>query len=730
MNDKVKFINDSLKRSRIASAAGDYATAKMELLQACECVLLLAKAASGHDKIKYMDNYRAMKDMVSDLNAKIEALKNPAPSVSARPKDVENPSPSRIGAQKKNDPIPPRPTISGETAPLPTKEPVNFLGSLSPKRLADYIGQPKAVLAVKDLVGAALLRDAALPHIILYGSHGLGKTTFAKILANEMGASFTEVNAQNITINELVSVLRRLNRNDILFIDEIHTLPTQVAEAVMYSAMQDGKITYTESKGKDAHPVTVTLQPFTLIGATTEIGKIAKPFTQRAIQIRLEEYTVEVLAQIIGSSFIKLGVKAASDVCLRIAERCRNNPRVANNMVKRISDKALLSYAIEHNIHEKGFLNDVEKIRKLNISITEEIVNKFFEESGIDRYGLEPGDRQLLEIIIKKFGGGPVGLNTLARAMNEAENVITQNYEAYLIKRGMLKVEREGRVAMPAGYVALNMPVPDMAKEHEENSKREEPQKRTGQYDKQFVTVAKTPVKSKCDAVEELIVYPEGAVVGDDPLDRFFTDVDKPYDDVTAHACELEVDFGDRKRLLLCDSFLERKFAIALAKVGYIKDIKAQSLELPYISQRLANRKYFPDFMIRDYKGRIAIIEMKNFDAACYHLNIDKYEQLAQYCKEHGYGYAEVMKPYNSEKYISIEMLARKTPNKELEQFIISKIESRASEEEAYFTNADLDEYSEKFGPVDRTEIYTILLNNRKLRNIDRYGPDVKITLS
>jgi hypothetical protein len=192
----------------------------------------------------------------------------------------------------------------------------------------------------------------------------------------------------------------------------------------------------------------------------------------------------------------------------------------------------------------------------------------------------------------------------------------------------------------------------------------------------------------------------------------------------------LEVDFGDRKRLLLCDSFLERKFAIALAKVGYIKDIKAQSLELPYISQRLANRKYFPDFMIRDYKGRIAIIEMKNFDAACYHLNIDKYEQLAQYCKENGYGYAEVMKPYNSEKYISIEMLARKTPNKELEQFIISKIESRASEEEAYFTNADLDEYSEKFGPVDRTEIYTILLNNRKLRNIDRYGPDVKITLS
>lgn len=724
MNDRINFINDSLKKSRLASAAGDYASARTALLQACECVLLLAKAATGRDKIKYMDMYGTMKTMLIGLNEKIEAQNNRAPSIGTKPKDVINPSPSHSGAPKVDSaPVAPK-------APASTKrEPVNFLGSLSPERLSDYIGQPKAVVAVKDLIGAALLRDAALPHIILFGSHGLGKTTFAKIIANEMGVGFTEINANSTTIDELVTVLRGLNKNDILFMDEIHTLPTPVAEAVMYSAMQDGKITYTE-KVKNAQPVTINLQPFTLIGATTEIGKIAKPFTQRAIQIRLEEYTNEVLAQIIGASFWRLGMKADNSVCLKIADRSRNNPRVANNLVKRISDKALVWYAEANNIRERGLLSDPEKVRKLNISVTEDVINKFFEENGIDRYGLEPGDRQLLEIIIKKFGGGPVGLNTLSRAMNEAENVISQKYEAYLIKLGMLKVEREGRVAMPKGYVALNMPVPDMAKEHEENSKREEPVKRTGQYDKQSVTAATSPVQSKCDIVEELIVYPENAVVGDTTLDQFFADVEKPYDDVTAHACELEIDFGDRKRLLICDSFLERKFAIALAKVGYIKDIKAQSLELPYISQRLANRKYFPDFMIRDYKGRIAIIEMKNFDAACYHLNIDKYEQLAQYCKEHGYGYAEVMKPYNSEKYISIEMLARRAPNKQLEEFIISKLEARAPGEDAYFTEADLNEYSEKFGPVDKTEIYTILLNNRKLRNIDRYGTDLKITLS
>ena len=724
MNDRINYINDILKKSRLASAAGDYASARVSLMQACEAVLLLAKAATGRDKIKYMDMYGTMKTMLIGLNEKIEAQNNLAPSTGRKSGDVINPSPSHSGAPKVDStPVAPKAPVSAK------RTPVNFIGSLSPERLSDYIGQPKAVVAVKDLIGAALLRDAALPHIILFGSHGLGKTTFAKIIANEMGVGFTEINANSTTIDELVTVLRGLNKNDILFMDEIHTLPTTVAEAVMYSAMQDGKITYTE-KVKNAKPITIDLQPFTLIGATTEIGKIAKPFTQRAIQIRLEEYTNEVLAQIICASFWRLGMKADNNVCLKIADRSRNNPRVANNLVKRISDKALVWYAEANNIRERGLLSDPEKVRKLGIVVTEDVINKFFEENGIDRYGLETGDRQLLEIIIKKFGGGPVGLNTLSRAMNEAENVISQKYEAYLIKLGMLKVEREGRVAMPKGYVALNMPVPDMAKEHEENSKREEPVKRTGQYDKQSVTAAQSPVQSKCDIVEELIVYPENAVVGDTSLDQFFADVDKPYDDVTAHACELEIDFGDRKRLLICDSFLERKFAIALAKVGYIKDIKAQSLELPYISQRLANRKYFPDFMIRDYKGRIAIIEMKNFDAACYHLNIDKYEQLAQYCKEHGYGYAEVMKPYNSEKYISIEMLARRAPNKQLEEFIISKIEARASGEDAYFTNADLNEYSEKFGPVDKTDIYTILLNNRRLRNIDRYGTDLKITLS
>ncbi len=727
MNDMVTSLNNYVKRSRMCAEIGDYPSARINLLHACECALLLAKSSVGKTQEGYITTFKTLKRMLEDIEAKIAENKT-APT--QPPKQTVQPEPK--------EEIPPEPQVVEAPTVPPVKEQARggqatqqgqFIGSLSPRWLSDYIGQPQAVTAVKDLITAALLRGSALPHIILYGSHGLGKTTFSKIIANEMHANFIEVNVTNINVAGMIAILKQLQPNDILFIDEIHTLPIQVAESVMYSALQDGRITYVEGKGKLARTETMELPPFTLIGATTEIGKLAKPFTQRAIQVRLEEYTDEVLARIIAASFYKLGMKISEELSLKISKRCRNNPRIANNMVKRISDKALVRYANMNNIKDRGFFSDIEQIKKSGLTIEEVVVNDFFEENEIDAYGLEKGDRELLRLIITRYGGGPVGIDTLARAFNESNNVISQKYEAYLIKKGMLKVEREGRVVMAQGYRALNMPVPDSVKEDEKQSSRPAPEPQASKYERRKITASHVSDELKCEKIEDLIVYPDNAVIDNTPLDELFPDVEKPYEDVTKHSCELEIDFGDKKRLLICDSFLESRFATVLAKVGYLKDMKAQSLEIPYISQQLADRRYFPDFIIRDHKGRIAIIEMKNFDAACYHLNIDKYEQLAEYCRQRGYGYAEIMKAYNADEYMSIEQLKRKAVNRQLEDFIIAKIHSRSGTDDAYFTVSDWNEYNEKYGRVDKTEIYTILLNNRKLRNIDRYGSDLKITI-
>lgn len=729
MNDLVVSLNGYVKKSRLHATAGDYAAAKEDLLRACECALLLAKSTTGKAQEGYLANFKTLKAMLTDIESKL------ASGIGAGATAAEKaPSVSEHSAPKTEAPTAPEAPVYASAPKAPETKGADahrpFIGSLSPKWLSDYIGQPQAVTAVKDLITAALLRGTSLPHIILYGSHGLGKTTFSKIIANEMHANFIEVNVTNINVAGMIAILKQIKQNDILFIDEIHTLPTQVAESVMYSALQDGRITYVEGKGKFSRTETLELPPFTLIGATTEIGKLAKPFTQRAIQVRLEEYSDEVLARIIAASFYKLGMKASEEISLKVAKRCRNNPRIANNMVKRISDKALVRYAGMNNIKGTGIFSNIEEIKKSGLLIEEVVVNDFFEENGIDEYGLESGDRELLRIMITRYGGGPVGIDTLSRALNEANNVISQKYEAYLIKKGMLKIEREGRVVMAEGYRALKMPVPESVKDAEKSNGAPEPEKPSGKYEKRKIIASHVPEDLKCAKIEELIVYPDNAVMSDTPLDTLFPDVEKPYDDITKHACELEIDFGDKKRLLECDSFLESRFATVLARVGYLRDMKAQTLEIPYISQQLADRRYFPDFVIRDYKGRIAVIEMKNFDAACYHLNIDKYEQLKDYCKEHGYGYAEVMKAYNADEYVSIESIARLPLNKQLEEFIITRIETNAKTGDAVFTVKDWDEYNETYGRVEKTEIYTILLNNRRLRNIDRNGTDIRITLN
>jgi hypothetical protein len=424
-------------------------------------------------------------------------------------------------------------------------------------------------------------------------------------------------------------------------------------------------------------------------------------------------------------------------------------------MVKRISDKALVRYAQLNNLTSSGALDSPDAIRRLGIEVNDRVIEEFFKENGIDEYGLEGGDRELLKLIIHRYNGGPVGIDTLARAMNESNNVIAQKYEAYLIKKGMLRVDKDGRVAMALAYKALGMPVPPEKQDQvladttgtggfsgnnsttPENKPSTPPApggdapKRTVN-EKRSVTVYNTPDERRCRKVEELIVYPANVkTFADASLDEMFPDVEQPFEAEVTHNCELELNFGTHTRTLICDSKLECNFASAMAGVGFMHDIKAQTLEIPYYSGSLSNRRYFPDFVVKDFKDRIAVIEMKNFMMLSYHLNIDKYEELKRYCETAGYGYAEIAKEYDADDYVSVEMLKNAPVNRDLEAFIIARIEENgAQKSDPTFREADLAEYCETHGKVERRDLYTVLLNNRDLKNVDRVGNDVKITLN
>lgn len=717
--------------ARAAADKGDFKEAASCVKKAAERALMLAKESTGSTRQQYMDTYRSLKTMLENFVKKANA-QQAAPPVSqntvsngsntpAAPVDADSNKPPVVN----NDAPTPNNSVPSNDGAKPHRKPIEWTDSLSPRYLSDYIGQPMAVAAVKDLIKAAQIKGTAMPHIILYGSHGLGKTTFAKIIANEMKANFIEVNVSSIDVTEMISILKRLQPCDIIFIDEIHTLPLLVAESVLYSAMQDGKVTYMEGKGKFAKPNTIVLPPFTLIGATTEIGKLAKPFTQRAIQIRLEEYSDEVLGGLISNSFRKSGLQISSEDALYIAKRCRNNPRVANNTVRRISDKAIVRYDAMYHI---GSADSVEKLAKYNITVTKKVIDEFFDENGIDEYGLEKADRELLRLIIERYDGGPVGLDTLSRAINEANNVLSQKYEAYLIKKGMLKIEPGGRVAMPLAYTVLGKPIPEKLKDKAE-SKGTNPD--GSKYDKRKVIASKTVDELKAGKLEQLIVYPENAVESTQDLDVLFPGADKPCEDKTNHACELEIDFDEFKRTLLCDSFLESRFATSMAKIGYLKDIKAQCLELPYISTALSDKRYFPDFVIKDFKGRIAIIEMKNYEMMSYHLNIDKYDALREFCTRNGYGYSMIAKPMYGEKYMCAEDILRLAVDKQLEEHIFATIEANGKAGGVgAFTQADFNSYRVTHPDVNEMTVYSILYNNRQLKNADRSGSNLHIELA
>lgn len=698
-----------IKSANQQIAAGNLKEARNQMIHAAECALLLAKNSFGKEQQGYLEQYKVIKQSIDNLAKKIDA-ESAAPTAAAK-KDAPREKAKPDATPKDTTPKP----VTDNKRSTPKSERND---ALSPRKLEDYIGQPDAVTAVRDLINAALLKNTAMPHIILYGSHGLGKTTFSHIIANELHAGFIEVNVSKITPQEMISILKKLQPRDVVFIDEIHTLPLVVAESVLYSAMQDGKIVYTEGKGEDTVTQTLELPPFTLIGATTEIGKLAKPFTQRAIQIRLVEYTDEVLANIIGKSFYKLGTTISDDDALYISKRCRNNPRIANNMVKRICDKALVRYASQ-NALPPGSMETTDAIRKLNITVSRPVIDEFFKENGIDEWGLENGDRELLRLVITRYNGGPVGLDNLARTLNESNNVITQKYEAYLIKKGLYKVERDGRSVTPEGYKVLGLPVPEKLSAPEKEEEKPP-------FEVRNVVAASQPDTIKCEKMERLITYPENAALFSQSLDELFPDIKR--DDETNHRCAVEVDFGTHKRRLVCDSYLESQFAQAMAKVGFLQDIKAQTVELSYVSQTLANKRYFPDFVIKDYKGRVVVIEMKNYEMMSFHLNVDKYFELKTFCARLGYGYAEIARAYGDETYTSFEDLLREPVNEQLQRYVHDDLEQKKAQgTEAVFGNEDFEEYCRKFGQTDIRQIYTLLLNDRKLKNTDRVGGHLAI---
>lgn len=309
--------------------------------------------------------------------------------------------------------------------------------SLRPKMLGEYIGQAKAKENLEIYINAAKLRAEPLDHVLLYGPPGLGKTTLAGIIANEMGVNFRVTSGPAIEKQgDLAALLTNLSPGDVLFIDEIHRL-SRAVEEILYPAMEDNSLDIIIGKGPSARSIRLDLPKFTLIGATTRSGQLTAPLRDRfGVLLRLELYTPEDLAEIITRSAGILGIEITPDGALEIASRSRGTPRIANRLLKRVRDVAQVQY--------NGIID-----KKVAISA----LNRF----EIDELGLDDFDRRMLSTIINTYGGGPVGLDTLAAAVNEESVTIEDVYEPYLMQIGFLARTARGRVVTPAAYSHLGI---------------------------------------------------------------------------------------------------------------------------------------------------------------------------------------------------------------------------------------------------------------------------------
>ena len=324
--------------------------------------------------------------------------------------------------------------------------------ALRPQRLKDYLGQPNAVAMLEPPIRTSLLMGKPLPHVLLCGSYGQGKTTLAKIIAKEMGSNFIEVNAR-IKPQDMVNVLRNLQPGDIVFADEVHQLSSEIVETILYPAMEDFELHITEAVNAKRISKTEHIAPFTFIGATTESGRLLKPFYSKfPLKVTLAEYTKETIATIISNSFRVYGIGITNELCEMIAKRSRLSPRIANEFVSGIRDIVITREAERLNITQKGALKDSNSIIKLHINVDEKEIVYYFNAKGIDENGLNSEQRRILQIMIDNYNGGPVGQDTLAKALNVANNRVNEEFEPYLIKLGLLGIGPNGRFVTDQGF--------------------------------------------------------------------------------------------------------------------------------------------------------------------------------------------------------------------------------------------------------------------------------------
>ena len=317
------------------------------------------------------------------------------------------------------------------------EEDIKIENHLRPQMLEDYIGQEKAKETLKIYIEAAKARGEALDHVLFYGPPGLGKTTLAGIIANEMNVNIKITSGPAIEKpGEMAAILNNLQEGDVLFVDEIHRLNRQVEE-VLYPAMEDYAIDIMIGKGASARSIRLDLPKFTLVGATTRAGMLTAPLRDRfGVVNRMEFYTVEELKTIILRSARVLEVGIDERGAYALARRSRGTPRLANRLLKRVRDFAQVKY--------DGY-------------ITEEVANYALDLLDVDKEGLDQTDRGLLLIMIEKFQGGPVGLDTLAAAIGEAAGTIEDVYEPYLLKNGFIQRTPRGRVVTDSAYRHLGI---------------------------------------------------------------------------------------------------------------------------------------------------------------------------------------------------------------------------------------------------------------------------------